>query len=117
MSAVVVFLIILAVLLVIFTLQNSIDITIHVFFWEISSAPLVLVLLTCILLGYLLAVFYFSPRLWKFKRENKKMQRANDELQRSIHPNYSGNGDKTEVSDPEGIELNDDSDSHFFFKD
>ena len=114
MSALVILLLILAVLLVIFTLQNSIEITIHVFFWDIPNAPLVLVLLACILIGYLLATIYFYPILWKVRREHKKMLRFNEELQqlhKMEHP-------EPEKIDPEGISLDDeDDDEDTFFKD
>lgn len=116
MQLLIVILLILAILLVIFTLQNTTDITLNIFFWEINEAPLVLVLLSCILLGYLIAVFYFYPRLWKVKRENKQLQKHNSELedmqQENVAPNYR------EPSNPEGIELDDDGDKNdTFFKD
>ncbi|MCE4562725.1 LapA family protein [Maribellus sp. CM-23] len=115
MSALVVVIIILAVLLVIFTLQNSVSVTIHLFFWEISNAPFVLVILGCLILGYLLATLYFYPKLWKARREYKKVLRANDDLHQHDldHPKPET---AAEVSDPEGIELDDD-DSHNFFRD
>lgn len=117
MSALVIFLLILAVLLVIFTLQNSIDITIHIFFWKISDAPLVLVLLGCLVLGYLLATLYLYPKLWKARREYKKMLRFNDELQQLHDLNHPKKETSREISDPEGIELDDDDDDDSFFKD
>ncbi len=113
MSALVIFLLILAALLVIFTLQNAVDVTIHVFFWEIQNAPLVLVLLSCMLIGYLLAAFYFYPRVWSLRRENKKMLRTNEELQKLQDMDQPGK----EESDPEGIELDDEDDDDTFFKD
>lgn len=113
MHAVVIIMLILAILLVIFTLQNSFEISINVFFWELHNAPLVLVLLVCILLGYLLAVIYFWPRLWRLERKyrhaltsEKKLENRLDELQRDME------------SDPEGIELDidDEDDEKGFFK-
>jgi len=117
MSALVIFLLVLAVLLVIFTLQNSINITIHIFFWEINNAPLVLVLLGCLFLGYLLAALYFYPSLWKARREYKKMLRFNNELQQLHNLNHPEKTTDNEESDPEGIELDDDDDDDGFFKD
>lgn len=120
MQAIIVILLILAVLLVIFTLQNAMDITINVFFWEISNAPLVLVLLTCIFLGYLLASFYFYPRLWTLKRENKKLGRFNKEMEELQDLPLKNEEPVAEVvTDPEGIELKDDDDDYDnpFFKD
>ncbi len=81
MHAVIIIILILAVLLVIFTLQNSMDITINVFFWEIKEAPLALVLIGCIVIGYILALIYLYPRIWKLKKENKKLAKLNSKLE------------------------------------
>lgn len=115
MQLIVVILLILAVLLVIFTLQNAMDITLNIFFWEIKDAPLVLVLLSCIFLGYFIAAFYFYPRLWKIKREYKQMLKFNTEL-KELHQMHEPQKSE-EVTDPEGIELDDDDDDDTFFKD
>ena len=61
MSAAIIILLILAILLVIFTLQNSFEITIHLFFWKLPDVPLVLLILCCVLLGPL-SLPYFSIR-------------------------------------------------------
>ncbi len=117
MQAVIIILLILAILLVIFTLQNSIEITIHVFFWELNSVPLVLVLLCCIVLGYILALIYFSPRIWKLKREYKQLTKFNRELEHLHKLNHPANETDPDDSNPEGIELDDDDDKNSFFKD
>jgi len=80
MQVIIILLLLLAVLLVIFTLQNSMDITLNVFFWEISEAPLILVLLACVLIGYIISAIYFYPRLWKVKREYNQLIKFNSEL-------------------------------------
>ncbi len=106
----------LSILLVIFTLQNSVGINLHVFFWEISNAPLVLVLICCIVLGYLLAAIYFYPRLWKKKKEYNKLIKSNSELKELHDLNHRNDTGEKEEINPEGIEL-DDGDSSSFFKD
>ncbi len=118
MQAVIIFLLVLAVLLVIFTLQNQVGITIHLFFWEITDAPLVLILLACLLMGYILAAIYFYPRLWKVKKEYNKMMRFNKEL-KELHEMDHPIKKKEEVGDPEGIPFDDeeDDDDDTFFKD
>ncbi|HYQ56733.1 MAG TPA: LapA family protein [Draconibacterium sp.] len=116
MQLIVVILLILAVLLVIFTLQNAMDITLNIFFWEINDAPLVLVLLGCIFLGYLISAFYFYPRLWKVKREYKQMLKFNKELKDLHQMNEPPKPE--EITDPEGIELDNDDDANdTFFND
>jgi uncharacterized integral membrane protein len=119
MQAIIIILLILAVLLVIFTLQNAMDITINVFFWEIKEAPLVLVLLACLFLGYLIASFYFIPKLWKIKREYNQLKKFNSELKELSEMNKKDEKIKSEVSsDPEGIEFEDEDDfENPFFKD
>ena len=117
MQFIIIFILILAVLLVIFTLQNSLVITIHVFFWKIDNAPLVLVLLACIIIGYIVAVIYFYPRLWKVRKEYKHLKKINEELDKSNDLNHIKNRDEGDETDPEGIELDDDENDDTFFKD
>lgn len=115
MQVIVIVLLIIAVLLVIFTLQNSSDITLNVLFWEIHNVPLVIVLLSCIILGYLISTFYFYPRLWKLKRNYKKMVKLNNELNEKQEL-YDTEQQKEKIH-PEGVELdtpNDLSNSPFF---
>lgn len=114
MQFILIIILILAILLVIFTLQNSIDITLNVFFWEVSNAPLVLVLIGCVLIGYLIASIYLYPKLWKVKKEYKQLIKFNNELKELHEMNQPKNSE--EETDPEGIELDDDN-SDSFFKD
>ncbi len=115
MHAFIIILLILAILLVVFTLQNSFEITITAFFWEIPEAPLVLVLLVCVLLGYLVSAFYFYPRLWNLKKENKKLNKSNSKLKEELGElKQLGTARK---AGPEGIELDvDDENKDGFFK-
>jgi uncharacterized integral membrane protein len=111
MHAVIIIVLILAILLVIFTLQNSFEVTINVFFWEISNAPLVLVLIVCLALGYMLAFAYFYPQIWRLSRENKKVTKQNIKLEEQLVT------EQEDEADPEGIELdvdNEDEDKSFF---
>lgn len=121
MQAVIIIILVLAVLLVIFTLQNSMEITLNVFFWEIANAPLVLVLIACVVLGYLLAAFYFFPRIWKLKKEYNQLIKFNKELKeyRDLQRlKKSKNPAPQSIGDPEGIEFDDDEDDeNGFFKD
>ena len=122
MQAIIIIILILAVLLVIFTLQNSFEITLNIFFWEITNAPLVLVLIGCVVIGYLLSVFYFLPKIWKLKTEYKQLIKFNTELKeyRDLHHQKTGKDEKDLdlESDPEGIIMDDDDDNNnVFFKD
>jgi len=116
MQAVLILFLILAVLLVIFTLQNQMEVGIQLLFWEIKDVPLVLLIIACLVIGYVLAAIYFYPRLWKTKRELKKLLRFNKEL-KQLHDLDHPKKEKTEdVTDPEGIEFDDDDDDSSFFK-
>ena len=48
---------VLAVLLVIFTLQNQEKVSIRLFFWTIGEIPVALLLMICLLAGYLIPFF------------------------------------------------------------
>jgi uncharacterized integral membrane protein len=117
MQVVLILLLILAVLLVIFTLQNSVEITVHLFFWDIANVPLVLVLLGCIIIGYLVAVIYFYPRLWKVKKEYRKILKFNKELQEMQNLDQPKKMNVPEDSHIEGIKLDKDDEENSFFKD
>ncbi|WP_339735129.1 LapA family protein [uncultured Sunxiuqinia sp.] len=109
MSAGIIVLLILALLLVIFTLQNTVLITLNVFFWKITDVPLVLTLIVCIILGAVLALSFAYPKLWKLKGQLKERQRKIKELELS----RAHAPEKTHI---EGIEMTDenDDDSSFF---
>ncbi len=100
MSATIIVMLILAILVVIFTLQNSFEITISVFMWEIPNAPMVLVLLVCILLGYLLAAIYYAPRAWNLEKKLRRSAKAEQKLENELVELR-----RRQVSHPEGIEL------------
>ena len=117
MHVVIIIILILAILLVIFTLQNSIEITITAFFWKIEDAPLVLVLLSCVLLGYIIGAVYFYPRVWKLKKDFRKVSKSKQNLEEELE-NQKQISESSE-SHPEGIELDvddEEEDKKGFFK-
>lgn len=117
MQVILIVLLILAVLLVIFTLQNSTEITIHLFLWDIAGVPLALVIISCIIIGYLISVIYFYPRLWKVKKEYRQLIKFNKELKELHDLNQPKTVKTPEDYDPDGIELDDDDEKNSFFKD
>ena len=72
MSAGIIFLLILALLLVIFTLQNPATIDLHIFFWNVHEVSLVLALILCLILGVILAFLLSYPKIWKLKNQLKE---------------------------------------------
>ena len=97
---------VLAVLLVIFTLQNQEKVTLKVFFWTIRDIPVALLLVISILLGYLIPYFLLIPRIWKLKSEltktRKEKQELEDEREQPVR--------ERKVSDPEGMAFDDEED-------
>ncbi len=71
---------ILAIFLVLFTLQNAESVAIKLFFWNIN-VPLVLLILICLLIGYLLPHFSYIPRIWKLKSELSKTKKEKERLE------------------------------------
>jgi len=59
-----VIILILAVLLVIFTLQNQDKVSLKLFFWTVPEIPVALLITLCLLLGYLIPYFLLIPRIW-----------------------------------------------------
>ncbi len=75
MSAGIIIVLILALLLVIFTLQNTVLINLNVFFWELTDVPLVLALIICLISGFLIAFFLYFPKIWRLKAKIKEQQK------------------------------------------
>lgn len=107
MSWKVILFLLLAVLLVIFTVQNQISIDIKFFNWELIDVPVAYVLLFGLLFGFLLALMMQLPRIIKLKRELKKVVQ---ELEKSdkIEP------DKDEMVDSEGVSMGKEYNGGFF---
>lgn len=106
----------MAILVVIFTLQNTLEITINLFFWEIQNAPLALVILCCIALGYFVAVIYLYPRIWNLKSENKKLAKANSVLDEKL-TTLQARLKSEEDDNPLGIEMGKMGDHFSLFND
>src|SRR5512137_2674440 len=72
---------VLAVLLVIFTLQNQERVSVRLCFWSLINVPVPLLITICMLLGYLIPYILFIPRIWKLKRELNRTRREKEELE------------------------------------
>ena len=64
-----IFFTILTVLLVIFTIQNHLLVNLKFLSWELKDVPLIFVLLSGLVFGFLLASVMQLPRIMKLKRE------------------------------------------------
>lgn len=99
---------VLAVLLVIFTLQNQDKVSVKLFFWTIQGIPVALLIILCLLIGYLIPLFSFIPRIWRLKRELRQSHAEIEELESRVEADEDLLEEKRR--DPEGILLEDDQD-------
>lgn len=99
---------VLAVLLVIFTLQNQDKVSLKLLFWTISDIPVALLIVICLLLGYLIPYFSFVPRIWKLKNELRQARFENEELEATAGEESV----KRAKPDPEGIPFDEDESVH-----
>ena len=97
---------VLAVLLVIFTLQNQEKVTLKVFFWTIREIPVALLLVITILVGYLIPYLLLIPRIWKLKSELIKTRKEKQELEDSREQPVR----ERQQKDPEGMAFDDEED-------
>ena len=98
---------ILTVLLVIFTVQNQILLNLKFFHWEITDVPVVYILLSGLIFGFLLASMMQLPRILKLKRELKKVV---TELKKSEEIIAT----KDELVDSEGVSMGSEYKGGFF---
>jgi uncharacterized integral membrane protein len=73
MSWKVIVFLILTVLLVIFTVQNPILLDIKFFKWELKDVPVIYVLLSGLIFGFLLSLMMQIPTILKLRRELRKV--------------------------------------------
>lgn len=98
---------ILLVLLVIFTVQNQILINLRFFTWEIIDVPVVYILLSGLVFGFLLASIMQLPRILKLRRELKRVVKELEESEKIVPAN-------DEEDNPEGISMGNDYEGGFF---
>ncbi|MEW6214023.1 MAG: LapA family protein [Nitrospirota bacterium] len=83
---------VMAVLVVIFALQNAIPITVTLFVWKFEGS-LALVLLLSLALGVIMGLLVSMPAIikksWKISNQNKKIEELERSLQRKIETSSS----------------------------
>jgi lipopolysaccharide assembly protein A len=99
---------VLAVLLVIFTLQNQEKVSLKLFFWTVSNIPVALLIIICMLVGYLIPTMLLIPRIWKLK---SKLRRAQEEEEEPEEENQETKLEK-QKPDPEGIAFEDEEEQN-----
>ncbi|MFV0521258.1 MAG: lipopolysaccharide assembly LapA domain-containing protein [Mangrovibacterium sp.] len=84
MTFALILLLVLALLLVVFTLQNTQTIDVNILFWTIKQIPLALTIFTCILMGIVVSMGIYIPKSWKQKSKIKMLSKEVDALKESI---------------------------------
>jgi len=79
MSWKVILFLLLAALLVIFTFQNQIVLDLKFLHWELKEVPIVYVLLSGLIFGFLLSMITQLPTILRLRRELRKMMRELEE--------------------------------------
>ena len=105
MTAGIIIILLLALLLVIFTLQNSVAIDVKLLFWQLDQVPLVLTLLICIIIGFIIAMILNYPKVWRLKSTIKSLQKELTTLKVNK---------AKEDNHPEGIKMEGGSDQDLF---
>ncbi len=100
-------LLLLAALLVIFTLQNREKVSVKLFFWNLNNIPLPLLIIVCLLLGATIPYFSWMVRKWRRKFRSPVKEEDETASSESGQP-YNPERKKP---DPEGIVF-DDQDEH-----
>lgn len=75
MSIAIILILLLSLVLVIFTLQNTVLISLNFLFWNVEDVSLVLTLLIFLICGIIISILLYVPKIWKLKskiREQKK---------------------------------------------
>lgn len=99
---------VMAAVLVVFTLQNQARVSLKLFFWTIRDIPVPLLIVLCLLLGYLIPYLSLISRIWKLRRELKLTREENAELQSEREEKDPSLKAKP---DPEGIAFEEDDPS------
>ncbi len=105
-----VIILVMAVLLVVFTLQNQEKVSLKLLFWTIRDIPVALLIVTCLLLGYLISFFSLLSRTWKQKSELRRarLENAKPEVEDQQEYDRGEESFKRKERDPEGIPFDED---------
>jgi uncharacterized integral membrane protein len=107
MSWKVILFLILLVLLVILTVQNQIVLNIRFLHWELKDIPVIYILLSGLIFGFLLSMIIQLPTIMRLRRELRKVVNELEESEK-IEPASS------EEIDSEGVSMGKDYKGGFF---
>ena len=107
MSWKVILFLLLAALLAVFTVQNQILLDIKLIHWEMKQVPVIYILLSGLIFGFLLSMITQLPTIMKLRRELRKVVKELEESER-IEPT------KEEEIGSEGVSMGSDYKGGFF---
>ena len=107
MSWKVVVFLLLAALLVIFTFQNQVTLNLQFLHWELKDVPVVYILLSGLIFGFLLSMITQLPTIMRLRRELRKVVRELEESEQ-IEPAAD------EEVGPEGVSMGKEYKGGFF---
>ena len=82
MSWKVILFLLLAALLAVFTVQNQILLDIKIFKWEMKDVPVIYILLSGLIFGFLLSMITQLPTIMKLRRELRHVVKELEESER-----------------------------------
>lgn len=105
----------LALLLLIFTLQNPQPVDIDIIFWTITQVPLALTIFCCVILGVVIGVGIMFPRNWKKQSKIKSLTKELNSLKELIRVATPADN-KTDIisKNPDGVRINQDIEKTIF---
>lgn len=104
---------VLAVVMVIFTLQNPLSVQIKFLFWKIPEIPAGLFLILSISLGVIIAAIFSLMSNNRYKSENKKLKQEINLLEAELDEFHQKMEVQEMVSD-DGMSINGDPGNKFF---
>lgn len=101
----IIMLLILALLLVVFTIQNTHMVDVNILFWTLHQIPLALVIFSCIVGGALICMGIYLPRIWKKRAQinklNKEMANIKELIQSSVNQQAKQMAEQKKIEDAE----------------
>jgi len=104
---------ILALAMVIFTLQNTAVVQVKFMFWKVADVPLALFLIISILLGVLITTIFSLMSTNNYKSENKKLEEEIISLEEELKEFHQKQQVGEMISD-DGMTINGDPGNKFF---
>ena len=97
MSITIILILLLSLVLVIFTLQNTVLISLNFLFWNVDDVSLVLTLLIFLICGIIISILLYVPKIWKLKSKIKEQKRQIISLSEKINDSENKTENKPDM--------------------